>query len=269
MADKGTVEAMPQHKTEAFEDRKARKQLEEARQSGKAAPEIDVESGKMINPHNPEYITKRPWYLGESGPSLNHHAVQKKNHFITMHEADAVAKQRKKKERKDTRLQVGMWVEALFRGKNPWLPAKVLKMNLDGTADVEFENGKVQKKVARAHIKTSMAFGSMLGIEEEGKLAFDAKRDRWHGYDPTAHKGTIERYNRMDDARRKRRQELKDEKFKRKMEAKKKKEAEKADKKKALGDKSVVGSSSGGGGGGLHPRGWRKRGGWMSPVEQV
>ena len=58
-------------------------------------------------------------------------------------EADAVARQRKKKERKDVRLQKGMWIEALLRGKNPWLPAKVLCVNLDGTADVEFENGKV------------------------------------------------------------------------------------------------------------------------------
>jgi hypothetical protein len=26
---------------------------------------MDVESGAMINPHNPEFITKRPWYLGD------------------------------------------------------------------------------------------------------------------------------------------------------------------------------------------------------------
>ena len=134
---------MPQHTTEAREDRKRRKELEEARQSGKAAPEIDVESGKMINPHNPEYITKRPWYLGESGPSLNHHAVQKKDHKLSMHEADAVARQRKTKQAKAAQLQVGMWVEALFHGKTPWLQAKVTRMNLDGTTDLEFEDRRV------------------------------------------------------------------------------------------------------------------------------
>ncbi len=166
-------------------------ELQEARMSGKAEPEIDVESGKMINPHNPEYITKRPWYLGESGPSLNHHAVQKKTHLLSLHEADKVAIQRKKKLGKNATLEVGMWVEALKQGKTPWLQARIVKLNLDATSDVEFENGKIQKKVPREHIKTSLAFGSMVGIEEEGKLAFDAKRDRWHGYDPSAHKLTV------------------------------------------------------------------------------
>lgn len=32
--------------------------------TGTAAPAIDVTSGQMINPHNPEFITKKPWYLG-------------------------------------------------------------------------------------------------------------------------------------------------------------------------------------------------------------
>jgi len=57
-------------------DFKKREEEKKARQAGELAPEIDAASGKMINPHNPEYITKRPWYLGESGPSLNHHAKQ-------------------------------------------------------------------------------------------------------------------------------------------------------------------------------------------------
>ncbi len=35
------------------------------------------QDGKMINPHNPAFIMKVPWYLGDSGPTLKHHAVQK------------------------------------------------------------------------------------------------------------------------------------------------------------------------------------------------
>ena len=242
--------AMPQHTTEAREDRKRRKELEEARQSGKAAPEIDVESGKMINPHNPEYITKRPWYLGESGPSLNHHAVQKKDRVLSMHEADAVARERKLRQPKNAALRPGMWVEALYHGKTPWLQAKVIRVNLDGSADLDFDDGssagsasnrlsamarkqtaKAQKKVPREHIKTSMVFGSMMDIEEEGKLTFDAKRDRWHGYNPNAHKITIERYNAMDDERRKRRQAAKDEKYRRR-EAEKAAKAARAEERK-------------------------------------
>jgi len=207
----------------------------------------------MINPHNPEYITKRPWYLGESGPSLNHHAVQKKDHLLSLHEADKVAAQRKKKLPNNAALQVGMWVEALKLGKTPWLQAKVKALNLDGTSDLEFEDGKVQRKVKREHVKTSMAFGSMVGIESEGKLAFDAKRDRWHGYDPTAHKLTIDRYNRMDDERRKRRQQSKDEKFRRKQaekEAKAKRAEDRSAKAAASEERRAARVAGGGGGGG-------------------
>jgi hypothetical protein len=54
-------------------DFKKRKQIEQARMAGQLAPETDTETGKMINPHNPDFISKRPWYLGDSGPSLKHH----------------------------------------------------------------------------------------------------------------------------------------------------------------------------------------------------
>ena len=32
-------------------------------QAGKAAPSVDADTGKMINPHNPSFITNVPWYL--------------------------------------------------------------------------------------------------------------------------------------------------------------------------------------------------------------
>lgn len=50
----------------------------------------------MINPHNPEYITKRPWYLGESGPSLNHHTKQKKDTLLAMADVDKILQDKKK-----------------------------------------------------------------------------------------------------------------------------------------------------------------------------
>jgi len=172
---------------------------------------------------------------------------KKKDHLLSLHEADKVAQERKKKMSKSALLQIGMWVEALKYGKTPYLQAKVVKLNLDGTSDLEFEDGKVQRKVKREHVKTSMAFGSMVGMEQEGKLTFDAKRDRWHGYDPSAHKLTIDRYNRQDDERRKRRQAAKDEKYRRKeaeKEAKIKKLEEDKLKKKMAKSLSSLSSSS-------------------------
>lgn len=48
----------------------------------------------MINPHNPEFITKRPWYLGESGPSLVHHSKQKVDSVLSMKKADEILHQK-------------------------------------------------------------------------------------------------------------------------------------------------------------------------------
>ena len=59
-------------------DRIKAKEDAKARQAGTLEPERD-EEGNMINPHNPEYITKRPWYLGDSGPSLKHHSIQQES----------------------------------------------------------------------------------------------------------------------------------------------------------------------------------------------
>eukprot|EP01036_Dinobryon_divergens_P059331 gene59331-79166_t len=55
---------------------KRRQEDAKKKQNGELPPDLD-ENGKMINPHNPDYITKVPWYLGESGPTLKHHTIQK------------------------------------------------------------------------------------------------------------------------------------------------------------------------------------------------
>eukprot|EP00953_Heterococcus_sp_UTEX-ZZ885_P017248 9655-Heterococcus_DN1.PRE.2 len=44
-------------------------------------------------------------------------------------------------------------------------------------------------------------------LEAYGKLGFDAKRDRWHGYHPDQHTEVVEQYNKLDEERRRARQE--------------------------------------------------------------
>lgn len=66
----------------------------------------------MINPHNPDFITKVPWYLNEqSGESnavvtngiapqaLKHHHVQKVNHELSLEETDALIQEKIKAKR--------------------------------------------------------------------------------------------------------------------------------------------------------------------------
>lgn len=63
------------------------------------APDVD-QDGKMINPHNPDFITKVPWYLGNSGPTLKHHNIQKSDHFLSLTESDQLIYQKLEAQRK-------------------------------------------------------------------------------------------------------------------------------------------------------------------------
>ena len=135
-------------------------------------PETDAKTGQMINPHNPEFITKKPWYLAEGGdggadgPTLDHQADQRREEDrqgITLSEADRLVKEerdrikrklekqklkeksRKKKGNKrrhnniddeeeiDTDLfEIGMWIEALRKNKKPYLIAQIVKISDKG-----------------------------------------------------------------------------------------------------------------------------------------
>jgi hypothetical protein len=151
-------------------ERRAQRELAEARQSGNAPPEIDVKSGAMINPHNPEFITKKPWYLaegtgGDGGPTLDHQADQQDRRTISLAEADALVREEreriKEKLRKqrtklkksgriggdddddDDLFEVGMWIEALKKNKRPYLIAQIIKAASDKKGrfyDLQYED---------------------------------------------------------------------------------------------------------------------------------
>eukprot|EP00635_Sarcinochrysidales_sp_CCMP3193_P011695 CAMPEP_0118915480 /NCGR_PEP_ID=MMETSP1166-20130328/15638_1 /TAXON_ID=1104430 /ORGANISM="Chrysoreinhardia sp, Strain CCMP3193" /LENGTH=624 /DNA_ID=CAMNT_0006855179 /DNA_START=1 /DNA_END=1875 /DNA_ORIENTATION=+ len=187
--------------------RRREKELKQQRESGALPPQMDVATNKPINPHNPEFLTKRPWYLGESGPSLTHHGKQKKDraHVVSMAEADDHALQQR---RKATAIPLGTWIEAMYRGKTPYLPARVEKARDDGTLDLVFEQGRKQASVPRSQLKLPKALaGARAGLEDLGKVSYDAKRDRWHGYEPAMHADVEEKYAEIDAARAKRKED--------------------------------------------------------------
>ncbi|KAL9191586.1 hypothetical protein ACHAXT_001292 [Thalassiosira profunda] len=157
--------------------RRSERELAEARQSGNAPPEVDVSTGKMINPHNPEFITKKPWYLaegGDGGPSLDHQADQRREEDkrgISLAESDLLVREerdkikrklerqrqreqsRKKKRRshddEDADLfELGMWIEALRKNKKPYLIAQIVKVSDKGRSfDLKYEDGSIERNV--------------------------------------------------------------------------------------------------------------------------
>lgn len=152
------------------------KQMQEARAAGTAAPEMDFTTGKIINPHNPQFITAAPWYLNQNKPSLQH--------------------------------QQAWNLKAV--GSKDWY-----KRGTKGDVKTKFLKGACENCGATTHIKkdcverpravSAQKNGKNLMPDEhieEIKLDFEGKRDRWNGYQPDDYKEVIEEWEKVEDERR-------------------------------------------------------------------
>ena len=152
------------HETESRSDRRQQRELAAARQSGQVAPAVDAATGQMINPHNPSFITKRPWYLGQDGAaaaaqqvdaaSLQHQADQRPEHdrrelsLSTAEELLAQQRQKLKKQAKEGKFVPGQWVEALKKNKMPYQICQIVKIHKQGQEfDLQYEDGTLEKRV--------------------------------------------------------------------------------------------------------------------------
>ena len=207
-----TAQQPPTHTTESIADRRKQRELAEARQSGNAAPEIDVKTGAIINPHNPEFLTRRPWYLGggedvEGGPSLDHQSDQRALQDrvgLTLGASDFLVQKQRQHEKQLRQqgfraLKPGMYLEGLKRNRKPYLIAKVIRIDYKREImDVEYEDGTKEKKIkwkattssgdpklrlTKSGARTALETGGE--TEREGiiigKETYDSKRDAYHG----------------------------------------------------------------------------------------
>lgn len=201
----------PSHQTESMSDRKQQRELQAARASGQVAPAVDVKTGNMINPHNPDFITKRPWYLGGdqdnaggAGPSLDHQTDQRpvqEKVELSLEAADSLLEEQRREQKllaAAGKFQAGQWVEALKKNKQPYRICQILKITKKGFRfDLQYEDGTIERQVkvkAKAHgsrprIRRTQtgSRATVVDAVKHGKETYDSKRDSYHGYDKHSH----------------------------------------------------------------------------------
>ena len=180
---------------------KARKELEEARKAGLLPPEQDA-AGNLINPHIPEFMAKAPWYLNQAGPGLQH--------------------QRKAGAGGEPRGELDS--AAFTRGTLTGAPsATVFRPGACRNCGAMTHAARdcVERPRARGAWKTgqdiapdellpsapaALAAGVLAGAAATAR-DFDAKRDRYTGYDPAEHSATVARFAAAEEARKRKKEE--------------------------------------------------------------
>jgi pre-mRNA-processing factor SLU7 len=197
-------------------------------------------SNNIVNPHNPEFLTKKPWYLGGQGqdePTLDHQSgIVTKSRLeqdqpalsLTATEEQLDAQRRAAKEQ--TKFYIGQWVEALKKRKLPYRICQVLAVNKQQTEfDLQFEDGSIERKVRLQPNSNSTSFRPAVRMTKTGSRsaggaaaaatgsgataaeAYDAKRDAYHGYDKDSHNVKMTaKFEQREALRRKLRKGLKE-----------------------------------------------------------
>lgn len=152
------------------------------------APNID-QDGKMINPHNPEFITKVPWYLGNHGPTLKHHNIQKNDHVLSIAETDHLVNQKILAQQKS------------IDSKSRTSFKKGSCRNCGAATHQEKDCLERPRSSKKSAWKTGIDIAAddvVIDFSKHGKLSYDAKRDNWQGYDPNEYKEIIEKHERLE-----------------------------------------------------------------------
>lgn len=180
---------------------------------GELPPEIDKD-GNLVNPHIPEFMAKAPWYLTQQ-TGLAHQRLSK----------GAAADQS----------LLGM--ESYYRrGQTLGAATKYRKgacKNCGAMTHKATECVERPRKIGAW--KTNADIRPDEVVMEDVSLGWDAKRDRYAGYDAREHVSTVELYNAAEEERRKIREEERRKKQETK-EARRKEKEEKRAAQAAAGD---------------------------------
>ena len=184
-----------------------------------AGATMDDKAPSMVNPHNPEFITKKPWYLGDSTdePTLEHQSAPTLNKKapLSLAASEALVAQQRVIHDKFTK---GQWVEALKKNKLPYRICQILSVNARQTEfDLKYEDGSIERRVKllankiRPRIRHTRRGTRSVNVEATGMTeTYDSKRDAYHGYDQESHNAILTaRFEERERIRRKIRESLK------------------------------------------------------------
>ncbi|UOH80882.1 pre-mRNA-splicing factor SLU7 [Cryptococcus neoformans] len=164
------------------EEYRRQKDLEAARKAGTAPAALD-EQGNAINPHIPEYITKAPWYADTGRPSLAHQRINEQGPHLKLDE----------------------WYD---RGTKAGPAAKKYRKGACENCGAMTHRRKdcVERPRKRGAKFTNKDIAPDELVQQfEGD--YDAKRDRWNGYDPASYKHVVEEYEATEEMRKRYREE--------------------------------------------------------------
>lgn len=159
------------------EEYQKQKDLEAARKAGTAPPELD-EEGNEINPHIPQYIVKAPWYIDTGAPTLKHQRY-----------------------RASESLSPTNWYP---RGQRAGPAATTFRKG--ACENCGAMTHKVKECMERPRKKKAKWSGQAIQPDEliqTMELGFDAKRDRWNGYDPEEHTHMMAEWEMVEEERKK------------------------------------------------------------------
>ncbi|KAJ1544546.1 mRNA splicing protein, partial [Cladochytrium tenue] len=164
------------------EDFRRQKAIDEQRKAGTLPAEVDPETGRDINPHIPQYISQAPWYLDIQHATLKHQREQKTKEEGTIND----------------------WYD---RGKFGETAKKFRKGACENCGAMTHKTrdclDRPRKTGAKFNNK-NIAPDEIVGAVE---LGFEAKRDRWNGYDPNDHAKVVEDWEMVEQKRKEKREQ--------------------------------------------------------------
>ncbi|KAI2620556.1 Pre-mRNA splicing Prp18-interacting factor-domain-containing protein [Hypoxylon sp. NC1633] len=140
-------------------------------------------ASKEENIYIPSFISKRPFYAGEGAEG---------------EEVDYLEHQRLRKGKDDDQSKT-QWYD---RGKK--LGPAATKYRKGACENCGAMTHKAKDCLSRPRKKGARWTGQDIQADEvvqDVSLGWDAKRDRWNGYDPKEYSAVVERYNHMDELR--------------------------------------------------------------------